>query len=77
MEKIQLDLDQSFGDNLKKVQGKFVVIILNSGKEIRGFVKDIKGVFLHLEKVAERDFFDAMILLSNIAAIEIQVRGLK
>lgn len=77
MEAKPLNLDQSFADNLKNYQGQFVVIHLTSGQVLKGFVKQIKNVFLHLEKVAERNYFDAMISLNSICAIEVQVRGLK
>ncbi|MFA6549360.1 MAG: hypothetical protein WCT39_05490, partial [Candidatus Margulisiibacteriota bacterium] len=76
MEAPELNLDQSFADNLKNFQGKFVVINLMSGGEIKGFVKEVRSIFLRLEKIADRDYYDAMIRLDQISAIEVQVRGL-
>jgi len=67
----------SVKDNLKNYQGKDVVIYLHSGKNFQGHVKAIGDHLIHLEKIAGKDFYDALIRIEDITAIEAKFRDMK
>ncbi len=70
-------LNFSFEDNLKLFTGEYVRITLSSGQHMAGFVKDVGNGLLHLEKLSDRDFFDALILIKDISAMDAKFRGPK
>jgi hypothetical protein len=67
----------SLPDNLKIYVGKDVHVHLKSGKTLQGYVKSVGNGLLHLEKLSGRDFYDALILIQEINAIEAKFRELK
>ncbi|HOI73738.1 MAG TPA: hypothetical protein PLO63_06265 [Syntrophales bacterium] len=67
----------SIRDNLKVYSGKEVVIHLRSGKTFQGSVKALGEHLVHLEKLSGRDFYDALIRIEDITAIEARFRELK
>jgi hypothetical protein len=67
----------SFKDNIKTFVGKDVYVSLRSGKIYQGYVKSVGDHLLHLEKIAGKDFYDALIRLEDISALEVKFRGLK
>ena len=67
----------SFRDNLKTYAGKEVVLHLKSGKTLQGQVKAVGDNLVHLEKLSGRDFFDALVRIEDIAAMEARFRELK
>jgi small nuclear ribonucleoprotein (snRNP)-like protein len=77
MEEIKYNLEVSLMDNLNMFKGKYVKIILNSGQVINGNLKEVKNNLVHVEKIAERNYFDALIRLEEVAAMEAQFRGFK
>jgi len=64
-------------DNLRSLVGKDVYVGLRSGKTYQGFVKSVGDHFIHLEKLAGKEFFDALIRIDDISAIEVRFRELK
>jgi hypothetical protein len=70
----QLNLEISLTENLIALKGKVVTVTLSSGQAITGTVKDAKNGLLHLEKLSQKDFYDAVILTDKISAIEVRVR---
>jgi len=54
-----------------------VVIYLRSGKYFQGHVKAIGDHLIHLEKIAGKDFYDALIRIEDITAIEAKFRDMK
>ena len=64
----------SLTDNLKSFIGKRVTVTLASGNTFTGFVKEVGDHLVHLEKLDGKDFFDALIRLENITAIEARFR---
>lgn len=78
MEKVEYKLNFSFDDNLLLFKGKYVRVILLSGQALSGYVKDVKGGLLHLEKLGGgRDFHDALIRVENISAMDAKFRGFR
>lgn len=77
LEGAKFDVSISLKDNLKIYIGKDVFVHLRSGKTIQGYVKSIGSDFIHLEKLAGRDFYDALIRIEDISALEVKVRDIK
>ena len=76
-EGVRFDVFQSMKDNLKIFIGKNIYISLRSGKTYQGILKSVGDHFIHLEKLSEKNFFDALIRIDDISAIEAQFRGYK
>jgi hypothetical protein len=73
-EAARFDVNTSIGDNLTALKGKSVIVTLSGGQAITGTVSEVKGNLLHLSKISQRDFYDALIAIDHIAAIETKVR---
>jgi hypothetical protein len=73
----KFDVSVSMKDNLKQFTGKDVFVHLRSGKTLQGYVKAVGNDFIHLEKLAGRDFYDAFIRIEDISAIEAKFRDMK
>lgn len=71
------DTSSSLTDNLKRHTGKDVFVHLKSGKTLQGYVKSVGSNLLHLEKLAGKDFYDALIRIEEISAMEAKFRELK
>jgi len=74
---VHFTVSGSLGDNLKALTGKDVYINLRSGKTYQGFLKSVGDHLIHIEKIAGRDFFDALIRIEDISAIEVKFREYK
>jgi hypothetical protein len=70
----QLNVSIPLAENLSGLKGKTVTVTLSSGQSISGVVKDVKNGLLHLEKLSQKDFFDAVIVMDKISAVEVRVR---
>jgi hypothetical protein len=77
VEDARFDVAGTIKDNLKIYVGKDVVIHLNSGKSLEGYVKSIGDHLMHVEKLAGKDFYDALIRIEDITAIEAKFRDMK
>ena len=64
-------------DNLKSLQGKKVTLTLESGHVVTGMIKEISDQLIHLEKLAGKEFFDALIRIEEISAIETRFRTMQ
>jgi hypothetical protein len=73
----KFDASVSMKDNLKLFTGRDVFIHLRSGKTLQGYVKAVGNDFVHLEKLAGRDFYDAFIRIEDISAMEAKFRDMK
>ena len=67
----------TIADNLKTFIGKKVYITLDSGKVFAGTVKSIGDHLVHLEKLDGKDYFDALIRIKNISAIDSRFRKIQ
>ena len=67
-------INTSIMENLSVLTGKDVMITLDGGKVLAGKVKSVGAQLLHLEKIKGKEFFDALIRIDNIQAIESQFR---
>jgi hypothetical protein len=77
LEGVKFDTGTSLADNIKTFAGKDVFIHLRSGKTIQGYVKSVGNGLLHMERLAGRDFYDALIRVEDISAMETKFRDMK
>jgi len=61
-------------DILEKTKGVVVGILLKNGKMYQGIVETIGQFNIHVQLTGERSFFDAIIQIDDISAVEFQVR---
>ncbi len=74
-EPAQFNVNTSIADNLTALKGKIVTVYLTSGQTITGTVNEVKGNLLHFIKLSQKDFFDALVSIDHISAIDTKVRG--
>jgi hypothetical protein len=77
IEGAKFDTSWSLADNLKGYTGKDVVVHLKSGDTLQGYVKAVGNNLVHLEKLAGKDFYDALIRIEEISAMEAKFREMK
>ena len=68
------NVNSSIAANLKALVGKKVYITLTSGNTFSGSVKEVGAHLVHLEKLEGKDFFDALIRIDAISAIDTRFR---
>jgi hypothetical protein len=73
-EYVQFNAAIPLADNLMALKGKTVTVSLSSGQTMTGVVKDVKDHLLHLERLSQKEFYDAIIRLELISAVEARVR---
>ncbi|MDP7033735.1 MAG: hypothetical protein QF752_04515 [Planctomycetota bacterium] len=63
-------------DLLKQVhqEGRQVCIHLDSGAELVGMVVDVGEQNVVLSRLVSREFFDALVRLDDVSAVEVQIR---
>jgi len=71
---IAYNVDASMFDNLKALSGKKVHITLRSGTTFTGTVGNVSTGFVHLEKLEGKEYFDALISLADISALDTRFR---
>ncbi len=74
IEGMSYNVNVTMSDNLKLLVGKKVSVSLDSGASFSGIVKKVGNHLLHLEKLEGKDFFDALIRLEDITAIDTRFR---
>jgi small nuclear ribonucleoprotein (snRNP)-like protein len=74
IEGVSYNVNSSLADNLKSLIGKKVYVALDSGKTLAGFVKEVGNDLMHLEKLDGKDYFDALIRIENICAMDTRFR---
>jgi small nuclear ribonucleoprotein (snRNP)-like protein len=70
----QLNAAIALADNLIALQGKTVAVSLSSGQTVMGVVKEVQNNLLYLEKLNQKEFYDALIRVDQIIAIEVKAR---
>ena len=74
VEGMAYNVQSSLAENLKALVGKKVSVTLKSGNTLTGLVKAVGDHLIHLEKLAGKDYFDALIRLDSITAIDTRFR---
>jgi len=67
----------SLEDNLKALVGKKVSVTLDSGNTLTGLVKEVGDHLVHLEKLDGKEYYDALIRIERIDALEGRFRELQ
>ncbi len=73
---VGFSVDATIKDNLEALTGKRVSLVLVSGKVVVGRVKAVGDHLVHVEKLEQRDFFDALVRIDQISAIDTRFRKL-
>lgn len=68
------NVNWSIVDNLTVFKGKTVTVTLSTGQAVTGTVSDVQGNLLHLTKISQKEFYDSLILIDHISAVEAKVR---
>ncbi len=68
------DVNTSMMENLVRLKGKSLTLTLSSGQTITGIVSEVKGNLLHIAKLSQKEFYDALVAIDHIAAVETKVR---
>jgi small nuclear ribonucleoprotein (snRNP)-like protein len=74
IEGMSYNVESSMADNLKSLVGKKVYVSLGSGQTFAGIVKAVGSHLIHLEKIESKDYFDALLRIDNIIAIDVRFR---
>src|SRR4051812_22809250 len=61
-------------DVLRARTGKPVTLLLRSGKEYGGTVGEVRGQSVVVKSVAGKEFYDALVRIDDISAVEIRNR---
>ena len=71
-----LDPAASIADNLKKLlaSGKSVELVLDNGKSYKGKLGAVGDHMVVVTELEGREFFDALVAIEQIAAIEVRAR---
>jgi hypothetical protein len=77
VEGAKFDVSFPLKDNLNTFLGKDVHLLLRSGQTIQGYVKAVGDHFVHVEKIAGKDFYDALVRMEDISAVEARFREMK
>jgi len=77
IEGVSFNVNASLADNLKSLIGKKVYVTLDSGKTFAGFVKEVGDHLIHLEKLDGKDYFDALLRIEDISAIDTKFRDIQ
>ena len=72
IEGMSYNVNAALEDNLKSLLGKKVIVTCVSGKTLTGFVKMVGNHLIHLEKLDGKEYFDALVRIESISAVEAQ-----
>lgn len=73
-EYVQLNSAIPLTDNLIAMKGKMVTVSLSSGQIVTGLVNEVQNNLLHMEKLSQKVFYDSLIRVDLIVAVEARVR---
>jgi hypothetical protein len=73
-EPVQLNAAIPLADNLAAMKGKTVAVSLSSGQTVTGVVKEVQNNLLYLEKLSQKEFYDALIRMDAIVSVEVRAR---
>lgn len=72
---VSLGSDDDVEDVLEAHQGKYVTVVLESGKEFTGKLGSVNDDALHLMELSGKEFYDAVIETDSVSAVVIRVRN--
>lgn len=72
---VSLSADDDIESVLAAHTGKYVTVVLESGKEFTGKVGSVYEDAMHLMELSGKEFYDAVIDTDDVAAVVIRVRN--
>lgn len=72
---VSLGADDDIESVLAAHTGKYVTVVLESGKEFTGKVGSVYEDAMHLMELSGKEFYDAVIDTGDVAAVVIRVRN--
>lgn len=75
IEGMSYNVNASLTDNLKALVGQQVSVTTVAGQTLSGSVKEVGMHLIHLEKLKGKDYYDALIRIDTINAIEAKFRN--
>ena len=72
--KLAVGQDDTIRSVLAAQVGKPVTLKLDSGEELTGTLRTVGNHVAHLEKLAGKDFFDAVVDVEEVAAVIVRAR---
>ncbi len=72
---VSLGADDDIESVLAEHTGKYVTVVLESGKEFTGKIGSVNDDALHLMELSGKEFYDAVIDTGDVAAVVIRVRN--
>jgi len=74
--KVKFDVNLSLREMLSKLQGREVVVYLDGGNTLQGYIEAVGSRLVHLTHLAGgKDYYDALIRIETINAIEVRARS--
>jgi hypothetical protein len=73
-ENAKFNVGTTMVSNLASLTGKTITVTLSSGQTFTGVVSDAKDNLLYLTRITQREFYDALIAIDHISAIEMKVK---
>jgi hypothetical protein len=77
IESVNYNVSASMADNLRTLKGRTVNVTLASGKNMTGMLKDVGSELIHLEKLAGKENYDALINIDEINSVDTRFRAYK
>ena len=77
VEDASFNVESTLPANLKSFHNKTVTVHMKSGQNITGTVKSLGNRFVHIEKLNGREYFDALVRISEIDAVSARFREYK
>jgi len=77
IEGVDYNVNASLRANLEALKGKRVYLTLTSGKTVSGRVGPVGEHLVHIEKLVGKEYFDALVRLKDISAIDTMFRKLQ
>ena len=74
---MSFNANASLADNLKGLKGKKVSVTTGAGKVFTGLLKAVGPHLIQLEKLERKEYFDALIRIQDISAVEAQFRSIQ
>jgi len=71
---VSFNVNTSMADNLAALKGKTITVTLSTGQAITGTVAEVKGNLLLLTRLSQKEFYDALIAIDRISAVEMRAR---
>jgi len=71
------EVNSTMADNLKVLTGKKVHLALLGGASLTGNVKAVGKELLHLEKLEGKEYFDALVQIVDIVAVDTRFRDVQ